>query len=161
MKIRNSLVGALLISGSAFAAVYGAAATFDLDAGAVQQASDTTLECQVDPVSVSSWGVNPTTDAVTGGKVTFVQIEGVDDTCSGNRLMGRVEAADGTVVGYLTTIDPDTGGAKTFADAVPLTSASSYKLQLIEPDGSHGVDADAIDSLVLWIEGGSAATPAA
>lgn len=160
MKIRNSLIGAFVISTSAFAAVYGAAATFDLDGGAVQQASDTTLECQVDPVSVSSWGVNPTTDAVTGGKVTFVQIEGVDDTCAGNRLMGRVENAGGAVVGYLTTIDPATGGAQTFADAVPITSASSYKLQLIEPDGSHGIDAAGIDTLRLWIEGGSAAPSA-
>ena len=155
MKIRTSLVGALVVSASAFAAVYGAAATFDLDGGAVQQASDITLECQTGPVSVSSWGVNPTDDAVTGGKVTFVQIEGVDETCSGHRLMGRVESSGGAVVGYLTTIDPATGGAKTFADAVPLTSASSYKLQLIETDGSHGIDAGGIDVLRLWIEGGS------
>lgn len=164
MKIRNSLVGALLISGTAFAAVYGAAATFDLNGGALQEASDTTLECQTSPVRVTSWGVNSSDDAVTGGKATFVQFDGVDATCDGNRLMGRVEDGGGNVVGYLTTIDPGTGGANTFPMHVELNSATTtngfYKLQLIEPDGSHGVDADVIEKLVLWIEGSTPPAPA-
>ena len=162
MKIRNSLVGALVISGAVFGAVYGAAATFPLDGGAAQQATDSTLECQTGEVSVSSWGVNPTNDAGTGGKVTFVQLEGIDASCVGNRLMGQLQGAGGEndIVGYLTSIDPATGGAKTFADAVAITAPGSLKLQLIETDGSHGVDASVIEGLVLWIEGGSAVTVA-
>jgi hypothetical protein len=160
MKIRNSLVGALLISGTAFGAVYGAAAALPLDGGAIQAATDTSLVCQVNPVTVSSWGVNGSNDAVTGGKATFVQIEGIDDSCAGNRLMGSLVAADGTtIIGYLTTIDPGTGAAKTFQDVVTLVSGThSYKFQLIGTDGSFGVDAGAISGLKLWIEGGSSST---
>jgi hypothetical protein len=155
MKIRNSLVGALIVSSSAFAAVYGAAATFDLNGGTVQQAADTTLECQTNPVSVQSWGINSSDDAVTGGKVTFVQVVGVDASCAGKRLMGRVESRNGDLVGYLTGIDPNTGGAKNFADSVTLATGFN-KFQLIEPDGSHGIDANPIDTLRLWIEGSDA-----
>jgi hypothetical protein len=163
MKIRNSLVGALAISGAVFGAVYGAAATFPLDGGAAQQATDSTLECQTGEVSVSSWGVNPTNDDGTGGKVTFVQLEGIDASCVGNRLMGQLqgEGGESDIVGYLTTLDNGpggTGGAKTFADAATITAPGSLKLQLIETDGSHGVDASEIEGLVLWIEGGSAVT---
>ena len=155
MKIRNSLVGALVISGSVFGAAYGAAATFDLNGGTIQQAADTTLECQSAPVTVDSWGVNSSDDAVTGGKVTFVQVTGIDASCAGKRLMGRVENANGDVVGYLTGIDPATGGAKTFADSITLATGFN-KFQLIEPGGSHGISAGPIDTLRLWIEGSDA-----
>ena len=154
MKIRNSLVGALLISSTAFGAVYAAAATLPLDGGVVQEGTDASLVCQSDPVQVSSWGVNSSDDAGTGGKVTFVQLENIDESCFGNRLMGRLEDASGNVVGYTTIIDPATGAAATATIPANITAASA-KLQLIEPDGSHGVDASVINSLVLWIEGGS------
>jgi hypothetical protein len=164
MKIRNSLVGALLISSTAFGAVYAAAADgFVLNGGAVQEASDATLECQTSPINVTSWGVNSSDNAITGGKVTFVQFEGVDASCDGTRLMGRVEDGSGNVVGY-TTVIGSSGGAETFPMHVVLNSATTtngfYKLQLIEPDGSHGVDADVIEKLVLWIEGATS-TPSA
>jgi hypothetical protein len=166
MKIRNSLVGALLISGTAFGAVYAAAAEgFVLNGGAVQEASDATLECQTDPINVTSWGVNSSDDAITGGKVTFVQFDGVDAACDGTRLMGRVEDGSGNVVGY-TTVIGSSGAAENFPMHVVLDSTDPahangfYKLQLIEPDGSHGVDADVIEKLVLWIEGATQAPPA-
>ena len=160
MKIRNSLIGAVVISGSVFAAAYGAAATFNLDGGTVQQASDTTLECQTSPVHVDSWGVNASNDAVTGGKVTFVQLSGIDAACEGNRIMGRVENAAGETVGYLTSIDPATGAAKTFQDAITLDANPVQKFQLIETDGDFGVDAGVINGLRLWIEGSSSAPTA-
>lgn len=156
MKIRNTVVGALLISSTAFGAVYAAAATLPLDGGALQEGTDTSLVCQTDPVHVNSWGVNSSDDAGTGGKVTFVQLDNIDPSCFGNRLMGRVENASGNVVGYTTIIDPGSGAAAMAPIPADIT-ATTAKLQLIEPDGSHGVDASVINSLVLWIEGGSSA----
>jgi hypothetical protein len=161
MKVRN-VIGAVVVSSTVFGSVYAAASAMDVDAGTIQQGTDVTLDCQTTPVQVESWGINSSDDAVTGGKATFVQLSGVNDaTCDGNRLMGRVEDASGLAVGYLTIIDPATGGAKTYADWLTISTtvggahygSGQYKFQLIEPDGSHGVSPLAIEGLKLWIEG--------
>jgi hypothetical protein len=163
MKVRN-IIGAVVVSATVFGAVYGAAATFVVHAGTVQQGTDLTLSCQTAPVQVESWGINSSDDAVTGGKATFVQLSGVNDaTCAGNRLMGSVLDSSGNVIGYLTTIDPATGGASTSPAAVLITNGGpyakphvgpgEYKFELIEEDGSHGISAAAIGGLTLWIEG--------
>jgi hypothetical protein len=163
MKIRGRIIGALLVSGTVFGAVYGAAATLNVNGGTIQQGSDLSLVCQSTPIKVDSWGVNTSDDAVTGGKATFVQISGVDDaTCAGNRLMGRVENGDGDVVGYVTTLNTD-GGATTppaVIEIAPFTGPAGphiadgvYKLQFSTPDGAHGIEPDSAKGLRIWIEG--------
>lgn len=167
MKVRGSIIGALLVSGTVFGAVYGAAATLTVNGGTIQQGTDLSLECQSDPVQVDSWGINSSDDELTGGKATFVQISGVDDAaCAGNRLMGRVENGDGDVVGYLTTLNPGTGAANTEAGVVEIATFTGpagvydaqrgegvYKLQLITPSGDHGIDPASAKGLRVWIEG--------
>lgn len=170
MKVRGSIIGAVLISGSVFGAVYGAAATLSVNGGTIQAGSDLSLECQSDPILVESWGIDSSDDPVTGGKATFVKIGGVDDvTCAGNRLMGRVEGPTGNVVGYLTTLkttDPGAGTPNPEAVAVTISTfvapagaydahrgVGVYRFQLITPTGSHGIDPDSAKGLRLWIEG--------
>jgi hypothetical protein len=167
MKIRGSIIGALLVSCTAFGAVYGAAATLNVNGGTIQQGTDLSLECQSGPIKVDSWGINTSDDVPTGGKATFVQISGVDDAaCAGNRLMGRVEDGDGDLVGYLTTLNPGTGGANTTAAVVEIAAftgpagvydahraAGVYKLQLITPGGDHGIAPNSAKGLRIWIEG--------
>jgi hypothetical protein len=170
MKVRGSILGALLVSGSVFGAVYGAAATLPVNGGTIQAGTDLSLECQTDPVEVEAWGIDSSEDPVTGGKATFVKIGGVNDvTCAGNRLMGRVEGPTGNVVGYLTTLkttDPGAGTPNTEAAAVTISAFVApagandahrgegvYRFQLITPAGSHGIDPDSAKGLRLWIEG--------
>jgi hypothetical protein len=167
MKVRGSIIGALLVSGTVFGAVYGAAASLTVNGGTIQQGTDLSLECQSDPIQVDSWGINSSDDALTGGKATFVQISGVDDAaCAGNRLMGRVEDGDGDLVGYLTTLNPGTGAANTEAAVVEIAAFTGpaglydaqradgvYKFQLITPSGDHGIEPGSAKGLKLWIEG--------
>jgi hypothetical protein len=150
-----------------FGAVYGAAATLTVNGGTIQQGTDLSLECQSQPIQIDSWGINTSDDELTGGKVTFVQISDVDDAaCAGNRLMGRVENGDGDVVGYVTTLNPGTGGANTAPGVVEIATFTGpagvydaqrgpgvYKLQLITPSGDHGIDPDSAKGLKIWIEG--------
>ena len=170
MKVRGSIIGALLVSGSVFGAVYGAAATLTVNGGTIQAGTDLSLECQADPIRVESWGINSSDEGPTGGEATFVEISGVGDaTCAGNRMMGRVEGPTGNVVGYLTTLkatEPGAGTPNTEAVAVTISAfvgpagtydahraVGAYKFQLITPAGSYGIDPDSVKGLRLWIEG--------
>ena len=164
MKVRH-IIGAVVVSSTVFGSVYAAAATMDLDGGTAQQGTDATLECQ-DGTVRADWGINAADNPETSGQATFVQLSGVEESCNGNRLMGRLENAAGDVVGYLTTIDPASGAASTVpapgvvfigAPSVENKGGGSYKFQLIDPAGGFGVDVSGIGALKLWIEGGAQA----
>lgn len=153
---------ALGAGAAVFALVLGAAATMPLDGGAIQQGTDLTLTCQETTVSVDSWGLS--LDPSNQGKVTFVQLTGIESDCLYNRLMGAVYNAGGTTIGYTTLLNPGTGGAFPYAGACVLDETTTdiydcyrgggvYKLQLIDTGGGHGVNADQIEQLRLWIEG--------
>jgi hypothetical protein len=166
-----TLVAALMCLGMLAGAAFGAAAALNVNGGVVQIGSDVTLSAE-DGIQITDWGVN------YDGKVTFIQVDGVNDTALTNALLGGwVTDSGGSIIGYTTMIDDGTGAAAiTVGYGIPATintsastysrygfvvrnprnGAGSYKLQLIDLTGGHGVNGASIAGITMFIEG---ATP--
>jgi hypothetical protein len=152
---------ALATGGILATAVFAAASTLAVDGGAIQVGQDSLLQCDTDGVSVS-YNVD------LFGTVTSVQVNDIEQTCEGNRLVVVLRDAGGTPIA--------TGGALTAGGApvVPqptllftdlgnaACNSTSCKVQLAPIDangvnttGGHGVAGAAIERVDIMIEGDS------
>ena len=82
------------------AVAFGAAASLNVNGGAIQYGMDDDLTCDPDGVQVLGWGLE--TDDNT---VYNVRIGEIDPNCVGNSLFVRVEDSSGGVLGYWTILD--------------------------------------------------------
>lgn len=121
-----SLVGALL------ATALGAAAQLDVEGGAIQAGSDTSLQCDTDGVQVLGWGLETDT-----GQVNFVRIGDIDEACVGNDLFVNITS----------------GGTKIAGGSIgPLTLAQVQNVNGVTVNFT-AQDAEDITDIEVFIEG--------
>jgi hypothetical protein len=138
------LIVALLVGGALFGAVYGLAATLNVEGGTIQFGSDVDLICDEDGVQVLGWGLE--TD---DGNVYAVRIGNIDEQCAGNQIFVSItddgtEIADGDA-----TIEEE-------ADDVDDSCVDDTALEVctrIPIPG--GVPAEDITDIEVYIEGPS------
>lgn len=131
---------ALLAGAMVFGAVFGLAASLDVDGGTIQAGSDTDLQCDEDGVRVDGWGLE--TD---DGLVYFVRIHDIDDDCSSNDLFVNI-TDEGVKVAEGSAHIPDDG---TGEDDDPDTGQVGVKVYL-DPDPA----AEDVTDIEVFIEGG-------
>jgi len=138
------LIVALLVGGVFFGAVYGLAATLNVEGGTIQAGSDVDLQCDEDGVQVLGWGLE-----TNDGKVYFVRIGNIDEQCAGNDIFVSItdtgtEIADGDA----TIEDEATDGADGCTD--PTADEVCTKIPI-----PGGVLAEDITDIEVFIEGAS------
>jgi len=127
------IILALAVGGALFAAAFAAAATLGVNGGVIQAGSDGTLYCDTDGVAVVGWGLE-----MDDGMVYSVRIGGVNgDACAGADLFALVR----------------NGGGTKLTDGGPVAIVSGTTEYRVTFDSA--VDASAIESISVWIEGGA------
>ncbi|NPV07873.1 MAG: hypothetical protein HPY83_07925 [Anaerolineae bacterium] len=146
------LVSLVVVVAVLVGATFASAANLGVGGGSVQAGADTALVCDHDGVTVS-WNVN------YDGIVTSIQVYGVDAACAGNRMVARIEGDTGQMIG--TNGNLTNGGAPVVPAAYVIPDGGgTVKLELAPTDangvnvsGGHGVPAQAIYGIELYIEG--------
>ena len=155
------IIFALVLIAALATSMFASAATLPLNGGTVQGGTDVTVSCQAEPVYVSSWVVD---DAIgEQGKVAAVRINGVQDSCNGNRMFVTVITTGGRE--YRTAERSDSSGAlsrATFASINSDQNASiyGYQMGIVTNWGDTDVTripAEEIAGVRIVIEGGTAA----
>jgi len=155
---------ALLVGGALFAAIFGAAATLDVQGGAIQVGTESDLSCD-------TTGVTVTFNVHHLGYVTSVNVNGIDAACAGNRLMVTLKDSNGDIIGFggqLTEGGPPVEPASTtlFTSLNPQHDCNSTTCKiaiascdndLIKVTGwwgdNYGADGESIATAMVMIEG--------
>lgn len=117
-----------------FGVVFAAAATIDLNGGAIQFGEDLSLVCD-NAVYVAGWGLE--TEGTHAGEVGFVRIGGISSSCFGNDLFVNITGASGILTDELAPVTIDESTEKV--------------------DFQDWVTAADITDIHIWIEGPNSA----
>lgn len=120
-----AIVAVLLV---VLAAMYASAANLTVGGGTIQAGIDASLYCDVDGVLVDGWGLETNTNSVT-----YVRINDISSDCLGSAMFIKVLDGGGAVLAS-STVNPITSSTHTF--------------------NFPAIDANAIEQLAVWIEGG-------
>lgn len=145
----------LAVAGALFAGVFASAAALGVQGGTIQGGEDTTLQCDMNGVSLMAYGLN--TYSVLEG-VESIKVTGVNAACNGARIMGRVQldsSSSGDNASWAYTSGKTPEGAGVYEVIANGGDSTVYVLFLKHSDYATQwyVPAEKIVGVKLWLEG--------